>query len=54
MGILLRTGQWYIDSIKVMMIQGLGIRYCLDAVLILCGFLTVITGLSVFKFKDRL
>ena len=46
--------KWYIDSIKVMMIQGLGIRYCLDAVLILCGFLTVITGLSVFKFKDRL
>ena len=29
--------KWYIDSIKVMMIQGLGIRYCLDAVLILCG-----------------
>lgn len=46
--------KWYIDSIKVMMIQGLGIRYCLDAVLILCGFLIVITGLSVFKFKDRL
>lgn len=46
--------KWYIDSIKVMMIQGLGIRYCLDAVLILCGFLTVITGLSVFKFKNRL
>ena len=46
--------KWYIDSIKVMMIQGLGIRYCLDAVLILVGFLTVITGLSVVKFKDRL
>ena len=46
--------KWYIDSIKVMMIQGLGIRYCLDAVLILVGFLIVITGLSVVKFKDRL
>ena len=46
--------KWYIDSIKVMMIQGLGIRYCLDAVLILVGFLTVITGLSVVKFNDRL
>ncbi|HIZ86821.1 MAG TPA: ABC transporter permease [Candidatus Coprenecus pullistercoris] len=46
--------KWYIDSIKVMMIQGLGIRYCLDAVLILCGFLALFTGLSVIKFKDRL
>lgn len=46
--------KWYIDSIKVMMIQGLGIKYCLDCVLVLFGFLTVITGLSVFKFKDRL
>lgn len=46
--------KWYIDSIKVMMIQGLGIKYCLDCVLLLFGFLTVITGLSVFKFKDRL
>lgn len=46
--------KWYIEAIKVMMIQGLGIRYCLDGVLILVGFLTVITGLSVMKFKDRL
>ena len=46
--------KWYIEAIRVMMIQGLGIRYCLDSVLVLCGFLTVITGLSVIKFKDRL
>ena len=46
--------KWYIEAIKMMMIQGLGIRYCLDAVLILCGFLTLFTGLSVIKFKDRL
>lgn len=46
--------KWYIETIRVMMIQGLGIRYCLDSVLVLCGFLTVITGLSVIKFKDRL
>ncbi len=46
--------KWYIEAIRVMMIQGLGIRYCLDAVLILCGFLTLFTGLSVIKFKDRL
>ena len=46
--------KWYIEAIRVMMIQGLGIRYCLESVLVLCGFLTVITGLSVIKFKDRL
>ena len=46
--------KWYIEAIRVMMIQGLGIRYCLDSVLVLCGFLTVMTGLSVIKFKDRL
>lgn len=46
--------KWYIEAIKVMMIQGLGIRYCLDSVLILVGFLMLFTGLSVFKFKDRL
>ena len=46
--------KWYIEAIRVMMIQGLGIRYCLDSVLVLCGFLTVIIGLSVIKFKDRL
>lgn len=46
--------KWYIEAIKVMMIQGLGIRYCLDSVLILVGFLVLFTGLSVFKFKDRL
>lgn len=46
--------KWYIEAVKVMMIQGLGIRYCLDAVLVMTGFLTVITGLSVIKFKDRL
>lgn len=46
--------KWYIEAVKVMMIQGLGIRYCLDAVLVLCGFLTLFTGLSVAKFKDRL
>lgn len=46
--------KWYIEAMKVMMIQGLGIRYCLDAVLVLCGFLVLFTGLSVFKFKDRL
>lgn len=46
--------KWYIEAIRVMMIQGLGIRYCLDSVLVLCGFLTVMTGFSVIKFKDRL
>lgn len=46
--------KWYIEAMKVMMIQGLGIRYCLDAVLVLCGFLVLFTGLSVLKFKDRL
>lgn len=46
--------KWYIEAMKVMMIQGLGVRYCLDAVLVLCGFLVLFTGLSVFKFKDRL
>lgn len=46
--------KWYIEAVKVLMIQGLGIRYCLEPVLILCGFLTLFTGLSVIKFKDRL
>ena len=46
--------KWYIEAMKVMMIQGLGLRYCLDAVLVLCGFLTLFIGLSVLKFKDRL
>ncbi len=46
--------KWYIDSIRVMMIQGLGIRYCMNCVLILLGFLVTIVGFSVIKFKDRL
>ncbi len=46
--------KWYIDAIRVMMIQGLGIKYCMDCVLILLGFLAVIVTFSVLKFKDRL
>ncbi len=46
--------KWYIDSIRVMMIQGLGIRYCMNSVLILLGFLVTIVSFSVLKFKDRL
>ncbi len=46
--------KWYIDSIRIMMIQGLGIKYCLKCVLILLGFLITIVSFSVIKFKDRL
>ncbi len=46
--------KWYIDAIRVMMIQGLGIKYCLNCVLILLGFLGIIVTFSVLKFKDRL
>lgn len=51
---LIVPARWYIDAIKVLMIQGLGIRFCLEAVLILVGFLVAIIGLSIWKFKDRL
>lgn len=46
--------KWYIESMKMIMIQGLGIRYCLEHVLILCGFLAATGGASIIKFKDRL
>lgn len=46
--------RWYIDAIRVMMIQGLGIKYCLDALAVLSAFLVVIVGMSLLKFKDRL
>ena len=46
--------KWYIEAMKVMMIQGLDIRYCMDSVLILCGFLVVIVSASILTFKNRL
>lgn len=46
--------RWYIDAIKVLMIQGLGIRFCIESVAVLMGFLFTIVGLSIWKFKDRL
>lgn len=46
--------RWYIDAIRVMMIQGLGIKYCLGSVAVLSGFLVVIVGMSLLKFKDKL
>lgn len=46
--------KWYIEAMKFMMIQGLDIRYCMDSVLILCGFLVVIVSASILTFKNRL
>ena len=46
--------KWYIEAMKVMMIQGLDIHYCMDSVLILCGFLVVIVSASILTFKNRL
>jgi ABC-2 type transport system permease protein len=46
--------RWYIDAMKALMIQGVSVKYCLDIVLILFGFLIAITSFSVYKYKDRL
>ena len=46
--------RWYIDSVKILMIQGLGIKYCLNPILILLGFQAAIVCLTLIKFKDRL
>ncbi|MBQ1280094.1 MAG: ABC transporter permease [Bacteroidales bacterium] len=46
--------RWYIDAMKALMIQGVSVKYCLDIVLILFGFLMAITSFSVYKYKDRL
>lgn len=46
--------RWYIDAMKALMIQGVSVKYCLDIVLILFGFLVAITSFSVYKYKDRL
>lgn len=46
--------RWYIDAMKALMIQGVSVKYCLNIVLILFGFLIAITSFSVYKYKDRL
>lgn len=46
--------KWYIESMRVLMIQGSGIGECIECVIVLAGFLIVITSASLLKFKDRL
>lgn len=46
--------KWYIECVRMIMIGGLGIKYCLSQVLILFGFEVVLVSASIFTFKDRL
>lgn len=46
--------RWYIDSMKLIMIQGLGIKFVLKDTLILIGMAGVYVSLSLIFFKKRL
>lgn len=46
--------RWYIDSVKVIMIQGLGIKFALNDLLILIVMAAVLLGFSLKFYKNRL
>ncbi len=46
--------KWYVECVRAIMIQGLGIKYCLNQVLILLGFAALFISTSLINFKDRL
>ncbi len=44
---------WYIDSVKTIMIQGLGIKYALNDLLVLLSMAVVFLSVSLLSFRKR-
>ncbi len=44
---------WYIDSVKTIMIQGLGIKYALNDLLVLLSMAAVFLSVSLLSFRKR-